>query len=87
MAHGLILKSGEFVTDHECGLYCDHWCATDDNASPEQLEVYTREKLLAAIDDDRLWYDDDCLGGSGNRRMPQFGHTCNADDCGAILWE
>ncbi len=75
-----------FVTDHESGIYCDRRCAEADNADGK-LERYTAEKLIAAIDDDRLWYDDDCLGGSGNRRMPQFGHTCNADDCGAILWE
>ena len=70
-----------FVTDHLSGLYCDKRCAEADNAELDQLETYTAKQLLSAIDDDRLWYDDD------GRRMPQFGHTCNADDCGAILWE
>lgn len=70
-----------FVTDHESGLYCDERCAEADNADTSQLETYTTEKLLKAENDDRLWYDGD------NFRMPQFGHTCNNEDCGAILWE
>tara|TARA_Y100000389_G_scaffold92595_1_gene89354 strand:+ start:14318 stop:14560 length:243 start_codon:yes stop_codon:yes gene_type:complete len=78
-----------FVTDHASGLYCDRRCAEADNADTSQLERYTPEKLLSAkcLDDDRLWYDDDNGSGLPSIRMPQFGHCCNNDDCGAILWE